>query len=148
MVKDPLTKWDGLFPYDALAPVGITPNSSMREVMDASFELMVQGLMTPEIRAAWDELRIKQKRLFVDFFLYQFDLDEEFNKAMEALNGRLAELTKVPDVSYLLRIDHKELSQMQQDFQEITMRDVEVRFIPEFEDGPKLPNIDFIQFDK
>lgn len=147
MLKDPLTKWNGLFPYDALAPVGITPNSSIKEVTDASFELMAQGLMTPEVRAAWDELRIKQRRLIVDFFLYQFDLHEEVDKAMETLNQQLAELAEIPDASHLLRIDHKELNQMQQDIREIPLQDVEIRFIQEFKGEPKLPELGFIQFD-
>jgi hypothetical protein len=147
MLKDPLTTWDGLFPYDALAPAGITPDSSMKEIMDASFDLMAQGLMTPEIRAAWDELRIKQKRLLVDFFLYPISLDEVLKGAAEALKEQLDELAEVPDVSEWLRVDRKELDQMEQDFREIPMRDVEVRPLPEFNGDPKLPDLEFIQFD-
>ena len=122
MVKDPLTKWDGPFPYDALASVGITPNSTMKEVMDASFELMAQGLMTPEVRAGWDKLRLKGNRLLVDFFLYQFDPQEKLNAAMERLNEPLTELT------------------------EVQQQEVEARFIA-FEDKPALPDTEFIQFD-
>ena len=148
MLKDPLTKWDGLFPYDALAPVGITPNSSMQEVKDASFELMAQGLMSPEVRAAWDELRIKEKRLLVDFFLYQFDPTEELNKAMGRLQQKLEELAAGPDVSHLLQVDFEDLKQIHADLREIPLHDLEIRFMAEFEGEPVLPNLDFIQFDR
>ncbi len=148
MIKDPLTRWDGLFPYDALAPVGITPESSMKEVMDASFELMAQGLMTPEVRKAWDELRNKQRRLLVDFFLYQFDFHEELNRATEALDRQLAELAAIPDVSRLLEAGLDDLSQIRHDCREIAMQNVEIQFMTEFEGAPELPNLEFIQFDQ
>ncbi len=70
MIKDPELRWKGAFPYDVLAPAGVTPASPMSVVRDASFELMHEGEMTPEVRAAWDELRISSRRLIVDFFLY------------------------------------------------------------------------------
>jgi hypothetical protein len=71
MFKDPLLNWpDGPFPYDALAEVGITPASDMRAVDDALFGLIGQGLITPESRAAWEELRVTESRLWVDLFLY------------------------------------------------------------------------------
>ena len=85
MLKDPLTQCDGPFPYDVLAAAGITPESSMKEVMEASFDLMSQGMMTPEVRRAWDELRLTPRRLFVDFFLYQVDLMAEIDQASEQL---------------------------------------------------------------
>ena len=74
MLKDPCLRWDGPFPYDALADVGVTPHSSMEQVRDASFELMANGTMTQEARAAWDTLRVTGSRLLVDFLLYDVDL--------------------------------------------------------------------------
>lgn len=74
MLKDPALRWPGRFPYDALAEVGITPASSQKEVLDASFELMARGAMSSELRTAWDELRIVERRLVVDFLLYDVDL--------------------------------------------------------------------------
>jgi len=74
-MKDPLFQWDGPFPYDVLATVGVTPDSTMQQVNDASFDLMAQG-MTPKVRAAWDELRLVRRRLVVDFFLYRLDEEE------------------------------------------------------------------------
>lgn len=148
MLKDPLTDWDGIFPYDALACVGITPYSTMKEVIDASFELMAQNRMTPEVRAAWDHLRIKQKRLLVDFFLYQFDPHTELGRAQRALARRLNELSQPPDVSHLLSIDPVDvLSQMGHDLREIPMDDVELSFIAEFEWKVELPGTALIQFD-
>jgi hypothetical protein len=84
MVKDPLLRWDGPFPYDALAPVGVTPVTSQAEVRNASFELLAQGLMSPETNRAWEELRLVQRRVFVDFLLYDVDLDAEVAAAQLA----------------------------------------------------------------
>lgn len=69
MIKEPLTQWDDGFPYDLLAPVGVTPDSSMQMVRDASFTLMAQNAMTPAMRQAWDTLRRPDRRLVVDFFM-------------------------------------------------------------------------------
>jgi hypothetical protein len=74
MFKDPLLRWSGHHPYDVLANAGITPDSTLREILDVSFDLMAQGLMTAEARQAWDELRLVSRRLVVDFFLYPVDL--------------------------------------------------------------------------
>lgn len=71
-MKDPLLNWNGSFPYDVLSVVGIDPDSTMQQVNDASFDLMAGG-MSQEERAAWNELRLIDKRLVVDFFLYQTD---------------------------------------------------------------------------
>lgn len=70
MIIDPFTIWENGFPYTLLAAAGITPDSSMTEIKEASFDLMKQG-MTPEQRAAWDTLRFPERRLVVDFFLYR-----------------------------------------------------------------------------
>lgn len=77
MVKDPLMVWPGGFPYDLLAEAGITPQSSMQEVKDALYHFMKQGAVPPEIREAWDQLRMVEKRLWVDMFLYPAGLSLE-----------------------------------------------------------------------
>lgn len=88
MFKDPLLNWpDGPFPYDALSEVGITPASDMRAVDNALFSLICQGLITPERRAAWDELRVAESRLWVDLFLYSVAPEQ----VLEVLRG-LAEV--------------------------------------------------------
>jgi hypothetical protein len=75
MLKDPLTEWEDGFPYDLLVPAGITPESSMQEIQDASFTLLEQGAMTPQVRKAWDALRHPDRRLVVDFFMIQGEFD-------------------------------------------------------------------------
>jgi hypothetical protein len=90
MLKDPLTRWHGPFPYDVLERVGITPAASLRQVLDASFALMEQGGMTPEARQAWDELRLVPRRLLVDFFLYSLDPAAEIARARRALEAEIA----------------------------------------------------------
>lgn len=79
MHKDPLSRWPEPHPYDLLAEVGVTPTSSHREVLDVSFVLMERGALPPAVRAAWDELRNLERRLAIDFFLYDLqpaDVDE------------------------------------------------------------------------
>lgn len=75
--KDPDLPWRGTFPYDRLnAALARTdgptlgPASTGREVYDAFFHLM-RGGPGREERAAWDELRRLERRLVVDFFLYE-----------------------------------------------------------------------------
>jgi len=89
MFKDPATRWDGTFPYDALAPAGITPGSSAKEILDASYELMARCLMTPVVRRAWDELRAPDRRLVADFFMYEVDLPSEVAAAAERIERDL-----------------------------------------------------------
>ena len=147
MTRDPLTTWAGVFPYDALAPAGITPNSTMKQVKDALFDLMTQGPVSHEARAAWDELRITQRRLLVDFFLYQFDAEEVLSKAIEKLDEQISALAQMPDVSYVHQISLEDLNQMQQDLRNIPVQEVQIRFLSEFEGKPALPDLTFIQFD-
>jgi hypothetical protein len=92
MLRDPLIKWNGPFPYDVLAIASITPESDMKAVREASYDLMSQGLMTAEARQAWDELRLVPRRLFVDFFLYPVDLSAEIDRASERVEQALDEL--------------------------------------------------------
>src|SRR5437016_6156442 len=105
MWRDSAMRWDVPFPYDALAPVGITPASTMREVKDATFDLMRLGLLSPDVRVAWDELRLTPRRLFVDFFLYDVDLEHEAACATAALEAEIAGWAEAPDLSDALAID-------------------------------------------
>jgi len=70
LVRDPVSCWDGVFPYVALEPAGITPDSPQKNIRDASFVLMEKGLMTPEGRLAWDQLRSVSGRLKVDALMF------------------------------------------------------------------------------
>ena len=109
MLKDPLLTWPtGTFPYDALAAANITPASDMRQVMDAIYVLVEQGFRTTETELAWDELRIAQKRLWVDLFLYRTKVEEilaTVANTWEQLESEL--LTKHLDA--LLKLDSNEL---------------------------------------
>ena len=89
MWKDPLTRWSGPFPYDVLKDVGITPESSLPEVLDALYALMERGAVDEETRRAWDELRLLPRRLRVDFFLYELDWAVEIAGARKALETEI-----------------------------------------------------------
>ncbi len=67
---DPATRWNGPFPYDVFEPVGITPSSSHAEVQDAAFAMQRKRLFSQEVQAAWDELRLVERRLAVDLLVY------------------------------------------------------------------------------
>lgn len=78
LLKDPHLPWPGVFPYDrlnaALARMGrpvLGTDATSRQVHDAFFDLMAAGRPAGEDRAAWDDLRLAERRLLVDFFLYE-----------------------------------------------------------------------------
>ncbi|MFL6211954.1 MAG: hypothetical protein ACJ74W_24115 [Pyrinomonadaceae bacterium] len=110
MFNDPLMRWEsGLCPYDALAEVGITAASDMRHVDDALYTLIERGLLTPERRAAWSELRLVEGRLRVDLLLYPVTLE----KILEVFD-RLADVgeaeSAAADIEHLLSLAAEELS--------------------------------------
>jgi hypothetical protein len=86
MIRDPLLRGSGLCPYDALEAVGVDPDTPTSAILEASFELMARGRMTPEVRRAWDQLRHPDRRLTVDFLLYDVDLDAELARLRAALD--------------------------------------------------------------
>jgi hypothetical protein len=148
MLKDPLTGWDGPFPYDALAPAGITPAASMKQVVDASFDLMAQGAMSPEVREAWDQLRIPRRRLFVDFFLYDVDLREEVARERSELQPMAEEWPAPPDLSWWLKLEEGELETVEAGAEDIRLEPDEVVPLPEFEWKVNPPVDDTIEFDR
>ncbi|AZM56190.1 hypothetical protein DMA15_29325 [Streptomyces sp. WAC 01529] len=90
MIKDPDASWEGPFPYDALAPAGVTPWTTHAEMRDVSFELLARHLMTPVTQQAWDELRGVRRRMLVDLLLYDVDPDAELPLAADEIDRRLA----------------------------------------------------------
>jgi hypothetical protein len=77
MLPDPKMSWkDGRFPYDALAAVGVHPDSDMQQVKDAFYELIERGERSQESRVAWNALRNVQERLWVDLFLHSLSADQ------------------------------------------------------------------------
>ena len=54
--------------YKVLAPFGLTPASTMKEIREVGFDLLEQpGGMLQLQRLAWDALRKIETRLVVDF---------------------------------------------------------------------------------
>ncbi len=146
MIKDPM--WRGLFPYDALAPAGITPESSMREVRDASFDLMARGLMSSEVRQAWDELRTVDRRQVVDFLLYPVDLAADVEAARRALEEDLEQWGETPDPSPLMGFEEADLSGFEDDFRPLEAEPVAVRFPADFDRFSPFPKDDFVELDR
>jgi hypothetical protein len=146
MFKDPLTVWSGRFPYDALAPAGITPDSPQDEVEDASFTLMTMGLMNPATQQAWHELRDLRRRMLVDFLLY--DTDSELRREGEKMGAEPGEPPDVAAAALTLAAD--ELGELADELPEITLDPPEPLEIPrEFGAFPAPELIDgLIRFDR
>lgn len=86
LFKDPHLPWQAEFPYQRLnqrlreaGHPGLNPSSTAKEIKDALFDLMAVGAVSPEARLAWDELRLPERRLVLDFFMYAFDAGGESN---------------------------------------------------------------------
>lgn len=148
MLKDPSTIWEGPFPYDALVGVGITPESTMPEILDASFDLMANGQMTPEVRLVWDDLRIADRRMIVDFFLYQIDLGQELSRTREALRIALNEWHEPIDPDSLMAPEPGELEAIAQDVRPISIEPPDLEPLPEFDAIPEPPIEDGVAFDR
>jgi hypothetical protein len=73
MVQDPEMSWEGDFPYDVLAPAGITPYSSIREIQK-SMGYFIDRNMVEETQTLRNLLRQVKNRLFYDFFFYRLEL--------------------------------------------------------------------------
>lgn len=84
LLKDPALPWPGEFPYESLnrrlreaGHPGLDASSTAREVKDALFDLMALRSVGAEARLAWDELRLPERRLVLDFFMYAFETGSE-----------------------------------------------------------------------
>ncbi len=76
MYKDRDMSWEGEFPYDALAPAGITPHSNMSEILNSMGYFAQRGLVG-DVNHAWSTLGMVKERLFIDFFLYRTEVQPE-----------------------------------------------------------------------
>lgn len=139
MLKDPQANGDGGFPYDLLAEAGIGPSSSMKEILDASFLLMEQGRWSPEVRRAWDELRTIERRLEVDFLLYDVDIGTEASSARQAVLAALRQQS---------RTDPAELCDLDEEFREITLDSLAAPRTTAFNHPPPLPGPNVVEFDQ
>ncbi|MFF1376238.1 hypothetical protein [Streptomyces sp. NPDC058308] len=90
MIEDPSPDGGGPSPYDVLAPAGVTPWTTHRDMQDVSFELLARHLMTPATQQAWDEVRGVRRRLLVDLLLYDVDLPAELPLAAADIDRELA----------------------------------------------------------
>lgn len=71
LIADPNLRWPQGLPYNIFAPLGITSQSSIEAVNNASYELQLQDSeISTEQQAAWDCLRSVPSRLYLDAFLY------------------------------------------------------------------------------
>jgi hypothetical protein len=145
LLKDPLAAPD---PYDLLAVVGITPQSTMQQVLDASFDLMETGRMNAEMRAAWDTLRTPHRRLLVDLLRYPLDLEGELAGAVAAVEQTLARWGEVPFPAGPEATLRRQLDAMSEDEREIPLRTLTIELVPELDFPESLIDDDFIRFDR
>jgi hypothetical protein len=154
MLKDPQANRDGGCPYDVLAEAGVGPNSSMKEILDSSFLLMEQGRWSPEVRAAWDELRTVERRLAVDFLHYDVDTGDvdtgDVDISAEVARARQAVLAALQQQS---RTSPAELCDLTQDdldgqLSESTLDSLTVAGTTAFDRPPPLPGADVVEFDR
>jgi len=115
MIRDPLAKEPADFPYETLARVGITPQSTLLEVREASFELMAKGGMSADERRAWEVLRKLRRRLQVDFLIYRLDFETELVAARTTLEEAIRRWGEDADVTELLAIAASDLKAMEGD---------------------------------
>lgn len=111
MIKDPLSGWLGPDPYEELASVGVTPATTHEELLDASFALLRARKMNPGIRRALDELRMIDRRLFVDLLRYNVDLAAEI-AAAQTLPAPEPDLGEIPEAAEALRVSESDLLRM------------------------------------
>lgn len=107
MIRDPLTTWDGPYPYEVLAAAGVTPEFTQAEIGKLTFTLMRTRQMNTRTQQAWHELRKPDRRLLADLLLYPVDLDKELPKAHAALAAELEDLeanSEPPEVTAALAV--------------------------------------------
>lgn len=133
MVRDPWTCWDGgIFPYDALAEAGISFESGMKEIQEASFCLIEKGIWTPEKRAAWDILRKAEGRLWVDLLQYPIS-EEEVVATLADLTNEQECVPVMPNFASLLLVDLTELERMEQDVRVLELNEIVLDRLPDFD---------------
>lgn len=145
-----MTAWEGPFPYDVLAVVGVTPLLPHAGVLDVSYELLAQGLMTPEVRKAWDELRLPQRRLLVDFLLYDVDLAPEIAAAQAAVDHELQQPGEPPEAAAALELPPSLLDDLAGDLRDVALEPPpRLEAMPEFDDAASSRLLDeLIRFDR
>ena len=77
MYLDPDMIWEGDFPYNKLAFVGVTPETPIPLVQKAMGPILRERKMNGEVHQAWSQLSTVRDRLYIDFFLYRTLPEEE-----------------------------------------------------------------------
>ena len=114
MLRDPCNSWEGgEHPYDVMRPVGITPDSTRQQVLDAQYDMVDKKLWTPEKRPPWDELRNIESRIWLDLFYYPVS-EHDIGEAVRDLVAAGEEVA-VPDVKAWLELDFRELDRLADD---------------------------------
>ena len=144
MLTDPQASRDGGFPYDLLAEAGVGPGSSMKDILDASFHLMEQGRWSPEVRGAWDELRTVERRLAVDFLLYDVDISAEASSARQAVLAALQQQSRASPAE----LCDLNLGDLDGEIREITLDSLAAPGAAAFDQPPPLPGPDIVEFDR
>ncbi|HEX3790981.1 MAG TPA: hypothetical protein VHW44_24165 [Pseudonocardiaceae bacterium] len=121
MIQDPLTVWNGPYPYDALAPAGVTPAYSHAQMAEVSFTLMTRRMMNPRTQKAWNELRDLQRRLLADFLLYDVDAAEEIADARAELAREFAAPTETPEAVRALAMPVEALTELTGELAEVVL---------------------------
>jgi hypothetical protein len=149
MIQDPLTAWDGPYPYDVLASVGVTPSLTHAEILDVSYALLEQRLMTAPARRAWEELRQVPRRLLADFLLYDLEPEAEIAGARTSIGEELRTPGPPPQAAEALELRPELLDELMSELRAVELEPPgPVRIIPEFADPiPRQLLDDLIHFD-
>lgn len=144
MLNDPQAGRNGGDPYDLLADAGVDPDSSMKEILDASFLLMEKGRWSPEVRGAWDELRTVERRLAVDFLRYDVDIGAEAAGAGQAVLAALRQQSRTSPAE----LCDPTLGDLDGEPREITPDSLAAPGTTAFDRPPPLPGADIVEFDR
>lgn len=150
MIKDPFTVWDGRFPYDVLAPVGVTPELPHSGLQKAAFDLMTQGLMSSKTQRAWDELHRIPRRLLADLLLYDVDPADDADAAREEVERELRHPGEPAEVTEALTLAPALVGELAGELDEIVLDPPEdVAHVAEFDTLARSGLLDqLIRFDR
>jgi hypothetical protein len=73
LIFDPALQWEGPFPYAVLARLGVSPQSTASQILDASYAIVAEAATDQQLNDAWESLHLTSRRLFADFFCYEID---------------------------------------------------------------------------
>ncbi|GAA2041510.1 hypothetical protein GCM10009839_49970 [Catenulispora yoronensis] len=151
MIRDPLAEWDGPYPYDELADIGVTPDYTHKAMGEVTFTLMTQSKLSGRARQAWHELNDLQNRLLIDFLLYDVDLVGEIQAARGRTAPEPVELDEPPRLAGATELPREMLTGLADEFRATTSLDelLPIRVLQDVDMYPPLSVIDgLLRFDK